>query len=71
MFKNIKAIKGVKSLTKGEQKTISGGFFGFGCQPQILECNSDSDCPFCSQGCGIEITLPDGEILNIDGVCAF
>lgn len=71
MFKNIKTIKGVKSLTKREQKTITGGFFGFGCQAQILECSSDRDCPFCSQGCGIQVTLPDGEILNIDGVCAF
>ena len=42
-------LKDARILSKEDQKTIHGGFFG--CQPQIIECNSDSDCP-CSS-CGI------------------
>lgn len=70
MFKKIKTIKGAKSLSKVEQKSITGGFFGFGCQPQILQCSSHRDCPPCSFGCGIPIDLGNGNI-EIADICAF
>ena len=57
------------ALTKIEQKAITGGFFG--CQPQFIECQDDSDCPSCSFGCGINITLPDGTPIVVDDFCAF
>lgn len=55
-------------LSKQEQQEINGGFFG--CQPQLIQCNDNSDCPPCSFGCGIPITLPDGSVIIAD-VCAF
>ncbi|WP_075341624.1 hypothetical protein [Tenacibaculum agarivorans] len=57
-----------KVISKNEQKNIQGGFFG--CQPQLLQCDSDRDCPPCSRGCGITIDL-DGDPFFISGVCAF
>jgi anaerobic selenocysteine-containing dehydrogenase len=55
------------ALTKTEQKEITGGF----CSPQFIQCSSDQDCPFCSFGCGIDVVLPDGTVLNIPDLCAF
>jgi anaerobic selenocysteine-containing dehydrogenase len=55
------------ALTKSEQKAIVGGF----CSPQFIQCSDDRDCPFCSSGCGINITLPDGTVLNVPDLCAF
>ncbi|AXT19967.1 hypothetical protein D7030_02260 [Flavobacteriaceae bacterium AU392] len=61
-----------KALNKAEQKSISGGFWGFGCQPQLLECETDQDCPSCSFGCGrTTTTLPDGTVITFDGICSF
>ncbi len=54
-------------ISKKEQKNIQGGF---GCQPQLLLCDSNRDCPPCSSGCGITIDL-NGEPFFISGVCAF
>jgi hypothetical protein len=55
------------ALTKTEQKEITGGFWG--CQPQLLECSDNSDCPPCSFGCGIIFNGPNGPT-TID-ICAF
>ncbi len=60
MFTKIKEIKGVKSLSKVEQKAISGGFWG-GCEEGI--CGDDNDC-----ACGVcqfftEIPFPVGTCL--------
>ncbi len=57
-----------KVLSKNDQKEINGGFFG--CQPQLLQCDSNSDCPPCSSGCGITINN-NGTPIFISGVCAF
>lgn len=57
-----------KVISKNDQKNIQGGFFG--CQPQILDCSSDSDCPPCSKGCGFTIDN-NGTPIVIPGVCAF
>lgn len=70
MLKNITTLKGAKSLTKREQKTITGGFFGFGCQAQLLECYSDQDCPSCSSGCGVTIDFGNGNTETFN-ICAF
>jgi anaerobic selenocysteine-containing dehydrogenase len=55
-------------LSKNEQKEITGGW-GF-CSPGLIECYDDQDCPFCSFGCGITFTLPDGTVQTAN-VCAF
>lgn len=57
-----------KELSKKDQKEINGGFFG--CQPQLLQCDSESDCPPCSTGCGLTIDN-NGTPLYISGICAF
>lgn len=57
------------ALSKAEQKLVTGGWFG--CSPQFIQCSSNQDCPSCSFGCGINITLPDGTILNVPDLCAF
>jgi hypothetical protein len=64
-MKNLKKFGTV--LTKTEQKGIVGGF----CSPQFIQCSSDQDCPFCSFGCGINLTLPDGTVIIVDDLCAF
>ncbi|WP_394749038.1 hypothetical protein [Spongiimicrobium salis] len=73
MFKNIKTISGVKSLSKSEQKEILGGSFGhgFGCnQPILAQCFDDSDCP-CNRRCGVTVDGgPQGPIFFAD-VCEF
>ena len=56
-----------EALTKEEQQSINGGFWG--CQAQLLECEDNQDCPSCSFGCGIVINLPDGP--TTINVCAF
>ena len=68
MLKKTLNLKGVKALSASEQKEIKGGFWG-GCQPQLLECYDDSDCPSCSSGCGISFNV-NGETLFAN-VCAF
>jgi len=68
MLKKTLHLKGVKTLTKREQKGISGGFWG-GCQPQFIECSSDNDCPFCSSGCGITFEV-NGQVF-IENFCRF
>ncbi|WP_299674067.1 hypothetical protein [uncultured Tenacibaculum sp.] len=57
-----------KALSKNDQKNIKGGFFG--CQPQLLQCDSHRDCPPCSSGCGITVDN-NGTPLFISGICAF
>lgn len=57
-----------KALTKTEQKEITGGW---GCQAQLILCETDFDCPFCSSGCGLTTTLPDGSTIFFDDLCAF
>lgn len=72
MFKNIKTIKGAKSLSKQEQKSILGGFFGHGeCAQQIFQqCFDDSDCP-CNRSCGVTVDGgPQGPI-TFDDLCQF
>ena len=64
MIKNIKTIAGVKSLGKAEQKAISGGNFGSGCQTILIECFSDYDCP-CNRRCGF--VTPAGA--GVDNIC--
>ncbi len=66
-MKKIINLKGAKKLSTLEQKLISGGFWG-GCQPQLIQCDSDQDCPCGS--CGITIDGPNGPI-NFFDVCAF
>ena len=46
MFTKIKGIKGVKSLSKVEQKAISGGFWG-GCEQGICGDDNDCECGVC------------------------
>ena len=70
MLKKTLNLKGVKNLTKAEQKEISGGFWGGGCQPMLLECESNNDCPSCSFGCGFNIEF-NGQVINFPGVCSF
>lgn len=57
-----------KALTKEEQKSVTGGFWG--CQAQFIDCQSNDDCPSCSFGCGVVFTLPDGTVTTVD-ICAF
>lgn len=66
-MKKIMNLMGAKKLSVLEQKLISGGFWG-ACQPQIILCESDQDCPCGS--CGIIIDGPSGPI-NISDICAF
>ncbi|MDY8136198.1 hypothetical protein [Aquimarina sp. 2201CG5-10] len=67
MKKNILNLNGVKILRKEEQKFVNGGGFGFGCQPQIIQCNSDRDCP-CTP-CGVTINA-NGVDYFLD-ICAY
>lgn len=68
MLKKTLNLKGVKALSNAEQKEIKGGFWG-GCQPQLLQCYDDSDCPFCSAGCGITFEV-NGQVFT-ENICAF
>ena len=68
MLKKTLNVKGVRVLSSLEQKEIKGGFWG-GCQAQLLECESNSDCPPCSFGCGISFEV-NGEVFSAN-VCAF
>jgi len=56
MIKKTLNLKDVKALNKTEQKEIIGGHWGsggFGCnQAQLVECESDFDCP-CDRRCGL------------------
>lgn len=48
-MKNLKNLKGLKSLTRNEQKSISGGLL------QQVKCKWDYECEFgcySHQGCG-------------------
>ena len=68
-FRRMKKLSHIGTpLSKAEQKLVSGGFWG--CQPQIIQCFSNQDCPFCSSGCGIVVPLPDGSTTTLD-ICAF
>jgi len=73
MLKKTLSLKGVKTLTKTEQKEIKGGYFGggFGCnQPILAQCFSDSDCP-CNRRCGVEIATFPGETVFFNDLCEF
>lgn len=68
MLKKTLDLKGVRTLSNAEQKEIKGGFWG-GCQPQLVQCDSDNDCP-CGRSCGITVDTPQGPIDFFD-VCQF
>ena len=68
-MKNLKNLG--KSISRAEQKEINGGFGRRrGCQAQLIQCESDFDCPSCSAGCGIVINKPNGPI-SLGNICAF
>ena len=69
MLKKTLNLKGVRALSNAEQKEIKGGFWG-GCQPQFLFCSDDTDCPFCSLGCGITFEV-NGQVFTEPNLCAF
>lgn len=70
MLKKTLNLKGVKTLSTSEQKGIKGGYFGGGCNQQILaQCFSDEDCP-CNRSCGVTVNTADGPIFFAD-VCQF
>lgn len=68
MLKKTLKVKGARVLSSLEQKEIKGGFWG-GCQAQFIECSNDSDCPFCSSGCGITFEV-NGQVF-LENFCRF
>jgi len=69
-MKKISNLKGAKTLSITEQKLISGGFWGWGgCQPQLIQCDTDNDCP-CGP-CGFVVDGGPAGPINFFDVCAF
>ncbi len=64
MFKKIKELKGVNSLSKVEQKKISGGFFG-GCAAAICRDNADCHCGSCQ----FFTEIINGQEVLLGGIC--